>query len=334
MGRTFNLEFAGQLEYYRTVQYRPVARIAAGSGRTFLSFTRTARPMAVKFSGYDGDQAAAVGIRAAIELAATLDSPYLAPHLETGVEGERSWIAAEYRPGPSIQEAVDRYGPLPRDAVGYLAQGLTNAFTVLHDAGLAGRGLTPRDVVLGRTEPVIVDLGFTRVEGLAAPKDTEPWPWRTAEDVRAIGELLYFAATGHRASNGSDDILSPAVGECPAALREVVAASLRTGFAQRPSLAEFERVAGEITISSALFSTQWLEEPWQSPDVLREINTRTDDLADLRARNIGQAIITAATHPIRWGREPEVQWGERDEPPRPGPRRRLWRLRRPGHTSR
>jgi hypothetical protein len=329
MGRTFDLEFAEQLGFYRSAPYRPVARIAAASGHTFLCFTRSARPMAVKFSGYGRDQAVPIRIRDAVELVATLDSPYLVPHLEAGVEGERLWIAAEYRPGPSVQEAVDRYGPLSREALRHLAQGLTDAFTALHEAGLGGRGLTARDVVLGRDGPVIVDLGFTRVEGLVAPEDTEAWSWRTAEDVRAIGELLYFAATGRAASSGCDDILSPAVGECPVELREVIAASRRTKSAQRPSLAEFSRAAAQTSISSALFSAQWLEEPWQSPDVLREISMRADELADLRARNLGHAIIAAAAHPIRRGREPKVRWeepGDRDGHPTMAPRRWRWRV--------
>lgn len=350
MGRAFDLEFADALGQFAGAVYPPVARMSQGpDSSTFLAFAPDGRPVAVRFYGYGFARDTSVRIRMAntAELIDALDSPRFARHIEVGSGRGRLWVASDYVPGPSLQEAVDRYGPLSREGVRHLAQGLIEAFAELHEAGLAGRGLEADEVVLGRSGPVLVDPGFTRVEGgsgdpgeaggsgalSGASEASRPGgsgeaepdssSLAVAEDVRAIGAVLYFAATGRPASSASSDILSPAVGNCPSALREAIEASQR-GHLARPSLQELARAAGASAVSAGL-AAQWLEEPWQSADVLREINERAGDVARLHSLYIDRTIIAAAAPPMRRGRDPKIRW----EAPKPsgggaGARRRLF----------
>lgn len=313
MERAFDLEFADALRPFGGTPYRPLARIATGRGGTFLGLDRDEHPNAVKlYLPGAAANVALIRMRNAAELINTLGSPRIVRRLATGVVRDRLWVAAEYVPGPSLHEVVDGHGPLSREGVRHLAQGLIEAFSALHGAGLAGRGSVARDVVLGRTGPVLVDVGLTRIEGAGEPSEamdeSESWSRSLAEDVRAIGALLYLAATGRPASDEADDILSPAVGNCPSALREVIVASQRVRPAARPSLEQLAQAANETWVPASL-STQWLAEPWQSADVLREIDERANDVARLRAQSIdrtGFAVASVPSLPAR--RDRPIRW--------------------------
>lgn len=318
MGRAFDLEFADTLWHFGATPYQPLARIASGTGSTFIGLAPDRHPTAVKiYQPAAAADLALIRMEGTAELISALGSPRIARRLAVGGVRGRLWVAAEYVPGPSLQEAVDAYGPLSQEGVRHLARGLIEAFAALHGAGLAGCGAAARDVVLGRTGPVLVDVGLTRIEGpdeRNEPMDeSESLPRSVAEDVRAIGALLYLAATGRPASSASGDILSPAVGNCPSALREAIELSLRVRPSARPSLEQFARAVDETWVPAAL-ATQWLEEPWQSADVLREINERANELARLRSHAVERAILAAAAPPRLPSRsDPRIRW-ERSEP--------------------
>ncbi|WP_034264331.1 hypothetical protein [Actinospica robiniae] len=314
MGRAFDSEFADELWRFGGTPYQPLARITSGSGDTFLGLARDGRPTVVKLHRPAGAaDVALIRMQSAAELISALGSPRIARHLAVGEVRGLAWTAAEYVPGPSLQEAVDGYGPLSQEGVRHLARGLVEAFSALRDAGLTGRGVTARDVVLGRIGPIVVDVGLTRIEGADGRIESADEAESTAEDVRAIGALLYLAATGRPASSASGDILSPAVGNCPNALREAIESSQRVRPAARPSLEQLARAADETWVPASL-ATKWLAEPWQSADVLREIDDRANELARLRSRAIERAILAAAAPPsLSARRSPAVRW-EKNEP--------------------
>ena len=317
------MEFADELWRFSGTPYQPLARVAAGAGTTFLGMDRYEHPNAVKFyRPASAPDVALIRVQITAELIDALGSPRIVRRLAAGAVRGELWTAGEYVPGASLQEVVDEHGPLSREGVRHLAQGLIEAFVALHGAGLAGRGTVARDVVLGRNGPVIVDLGLTRIEGADGRIDSVDEavsPSSVAEDVRAIGALLYLAATGRPASSAADDILSPAVGNCPSALREAIVASLRARPAARPSLEQLARAADETWVSASL-ATQWLAEPWQSADVLAEVDRRANELARLRAHAIDRAILAAAPPSLSARRGRPVRW----EKPEPAVRDRRW----------
>ncbi len=334
MGSFFVEEFGDELRKFRGTRYAPVARLAGGQGPgAVLGFGPDLQAVVLAFSPpRPRADLARRRIQDTAELINALNSPHLARHFEAGeADGSRLWVAAGYVPGPSLPEAVERYGPLRRESVRQLAQGLIEVFEGLHRAGLGGRGLEPEDLVLGRSGPVLVDPGLARVEGVGGLIEAggafESWSNSVAADVRAIGAVLYFAVTGRPAFPGCGDILSPALGDCPNALREAIEASQRARPEARPSLAELARAANEGGLAASL-SAHWLEEPWQSPDVLREINERAKAVAALRERFIDLGILAAAAPPLRSFplrvRENPVHWAEPGEI-RAGGVRGAWR---------
>ena len=291
------------------------AEVATGAhGRTYLAFTPTGRPAAVKVYrfGFGGDPKARARFLRAVTVGRSVRAEAAAPVLGAGFTMHRLWLATAYQPGPSLADAVFQFGPLPREGVRRLAQALTSLVGELHLVGLSGRGLVPADVVLAEAGPRVVDLGFARVEGdggfaevreraqPGGPQDGSPVqdaiPGRyvyggavLAEDVRDLGAILYFAATGRMPEPGAADIVSPAVGDCPAALREPIAASLRENPARRPTLPELAAAASTAGVPEST-AVQWRGAPWLSERVLRDIAERTAEVAAIQRRGLYAAM--------------------------------------------
>jgi serine/threonine protein kinase len=337
MGRAFDQEFAEGVWRYQGTPYALAARMAAGrDGTTFLGFDRFGKAKAVKIfgPGYPHDLTVRIRMANAAAQIDALECARIAPGLEVAFGGGMLWLAGGYVPGPSLQEAVQEYGPLSRESVRCLALALAEAFTALHRAGLTGRGLEPRDVVLGREGAVVVEPGIGRVEGAGGLAQTSPEfaapSSAVADDVRALGAVLYLAATGRPASSASGDILSPAVGNCPNALRETIEASRRQNPALRPSLADLARAASATPTASAA-AAQWSAQPWESADILREIDERAQDVARLRTRAIERSVLApvpgsgpgAQLPPVR-GRETKIKWENPDTARGAGPRTKRW----------
>jgi serine/threonine protein kinase len=291
------------------------ALVATGAhGKTYLGYTPTGRPAAVKVYrfGFGADGRVRPRFLRAVTVARSLHSDAVAPVLGAGFTMHRLWLATAYQPGPSLADAVFQYGPLPREGVRRLAMALTGLVGELHLVGLSGRGLVPADVVLTEAGPRVVDLGFARVEGegglaevrerarARGPQDGAPVedaiPGRYAyggavltEDVRDLGAILYFAATGRAAGPGASDIISPAVGDCPAALREPIAASLREDPASRPTLAELGAAASTAGVPQTT-ATQWMNTPWLPERTLRDAAERASAVAGLQRRGMYAAM--------------------------------------------
>ena len=291
--------------------YLPRALVATGAhGKTYLCYTATGRPAAVKVYrfGFGGDPKARARFLRAVTVARSVQSDAVAPVLGAGFTMHRLWLLTAYQPGPSLADAVFQFGPLPREGVRRLALALTGLVGELHLVGLSGRGLVPADVVLTEAGPRVVDLGFARVEGqggLAEVRERaqsrgvedgtplqDAIPGRyayggaaLAEDVRDIGAILYFAATGRAAEPGAVDIVSPAVGDCPAALREPIAASLRENPARRPTLPELAAAASTAGVPQTT-ATQWASLPWLPERVQRAAAERASVVAGLQRHGL------------------------------------------------
>jgi hypothetical protein len=82
-----------------------------------------------------------------------------------------------------------------------------------------------------------------------------------AEDVRDVAEILYFAATGRTLFGDPGDILRPNVGNCPAALRELIAGGLRENPANRPTLSELAAAASTAGVPAST-AASWATADW------------------------------------------------------------------------
>jgi len=272
--------------------YELRALVATGlRGRTYLAYTASGQAVAVKVFrfGVGSDPKARARFLRAVTVARSMRCQVVAPVLGAGFTMHKLWQATAYQPGPSLADAVFRYGALPREGVRRLALALTEVVGELHLVGLSGRGLIPADVVLTAQGPRVVDLGFARVEieggggegTTSMPLDGEiPGRYTSgavvlAQDVRDVAGILYFAATGRIETSDCADILGSGIGNCPEALRELLVASLRPNPARRPSLAELAAAASTAGVPGTAASARYeAGGEWLPKGVLRDAEER------------------------------------------------------------
>jgi len=198
----------------------------------------------------------------------------------------RPWLATEYVPGPTLQQAVTTHGPLPELAVRRLAAGLAEALAAIHATGLVHRDLKPSNVLLGADGPRVIDFGISQARegtaltatgsffgtpGYSAPEQVVGGEVGPHTDVFALGAVSVFAATGcgpygdgepqallYRVANGEPDL-----DRVPAALRELLAACLSRDPAGRPAPAQVLTRLGDGEAAPPT-SAVWLPKPVQT----------------------------------------------------------------------
>ncbi|WP_367045060.1 protein kinase [Streptomyces sp. Je 1-332] len=249
------------------------------------------------------------------EVAASVDSPFVARLVASEAEGEVPWLATEYIPGPTLSEAVRRHGPLPAGAVAALGAGVARALTAVHAAGALHRDLKPGNVLLGQDGPKLIDFGVARVQaattmtrsgllvgtpGFMSPEHVAGGRHVVAaSDVFCLASVLTYAVTGrdpfgdgpmaavlYRVSRADADL-----GAMPAELRNVLSACLVRDPGERPDAAEVaERFA---RLRDAATDAEW-------PRTVRDaVSEARRDVAQLCAS--GQPLLPVPLWP-----EPEA----------------------------
>ncbi|MCA8923738.1 MAG: tetratricopeptide repeat protein [Planctomycetes bacterium] len=182
-------------------------------------------PVAIKVleAPLEAPRAAARFLREA-EALATLRHPNVARYAGSGVEPELgAWLALELVHGESLQDRLQRRGPLaPREAlrlVGQLALGLAHA----HAQGIVHRDVKPDNVVVREDgTPVLVDFGlaldlesghtrltqqgaFLGTPGFWSPEQARGDLARVGPpaDVYSLGATLYALLSGRPPVRGS-----------------------------------------------------------------------------------------------------------------------------------
>ncbi|MFF4572377.1 protein kinase [Streptomyces sp. NPDC001410] len=145
-------------------------------------------------------------------------SPGVAAVLGAQTEGGRPWIATEFLAGPTLDQAVDKHGPLDETSVRALAASIAQTLADIHAAGFIHRDLKPQNIVLTSTGPRVIDFGIARPEhgltltttgqipvtpGYGAPEQVLGRRVTPAADVFSLGAVLVYAATGRRAFEGA-----------------------------------------------------------------------------------------------------------------------------------
>ncbi|MFJ7591999.1 protein kinase [Streptomyces sp. NPDC097617] len=221
--------------------------------------------------------------------------------LAAHTEDSRPWIATEFLSGPTLDDAVRRYGPFGADGVRALAASLAATLRDIHAAGLVHRDLKPANIVLTSTGPRVIDFGIARPEhgltltttgqvpvtpGYGAPEQVLGRRVGPAADVFSLGAVLAYAATGQRTFDGTHvaavqyEVVhgEPRLDSVPDGLRQLIAPCLAKDPAQRPTP---DLVAG------AFAPPPGADRIWRTGALAQDIERRGAE-ADRHATVVGQ----------------------------------------------
>ncbi|MFA1545147.1 serine/threonine-protein kinase [Actinomadura chokoriensis] len=127
------------------------------------------------------------------------------------IEQGRPWIVMEMIEAPSLEQLIERSGPLPPDRVAHIGRALLDALNTAHKAGIVHRDLKPSNVLLDGDRVVLTDFGLAFSSGSASLTKTGHFmgsPAYVAPEVAAgekatprsdlwsLGATLYAALEG------------------------------------------------------------------------------------------------------------------------------------------
>ena len=241
--------------------YRLEARLGSGGmGRVYLAFTPAGRPVALKVvrSDLGDDRDFRIRFEQEIQAARRVRGLYTAELIDADPAATPPWLVTAYVPGPSVEEVIDRDGPMPEAMVFRLIAGVAEALQAIHAAGVIHRDLKPSNVLLAQDGPRVIDFGIARALAatpmtrtgatMGSPDYMSPElilnrPVTPAIDVFALGSLAAFAAVG-RLPFGRGHITEvahrvvhepPDLAGCPAGLVALIEACLQKEPQARPA---------------------------------------------------------------------------------------------------
>ncbi|MEV5281657.1 serine/threonine-protein kinase [Streptomyces sp. NPDC051994] len=202
--------------------YRILGRLGEGGmGRVYLARNRGGRSVALKL--IHSDMAAVPGFRdrfrREVDAVQRVAGTGTVPVVDAGVDDQHPWYASDYLPGPSVQEAVDQFGPLPEETLWRFAADLAETLDDVHSKSLVHRDLKPSNVLLSSSGPKLIDFGIVHAAldtGLTmsgarigtpvymSPEQAYGERVTTASDIYSFGLTLAFAATGRTRRRGSE----------------------------------------------------------------------------------------------------------------------------------
>ncbi|ONH37358.1 hypothetical protein BL254_04780 [Protofrankia sp. BMG5.30] len=231
-----------------------------GMGRVYLGQSRSGLLVAVKTVRADMVEEPGFRERFAREAAAArqVSGVYTASLVDADAAAEMPWLAIAYVPAPSLSWLVRRAGPLPVDAVLWLAAGIAEALESIHRVGLIHRDLKPSNVLVTRENPKVIDFGLVRssvgsaqltqaVIGtphyMSPEQALDTASVTPATDVYSLGATLLYAATGRTAYSGDTPVnvlaqlLSrpPDLSGIPAELTDLLRRCMQRDPARRPT---------------------------------------------------------------------------------------------------
>jgi serine/threonine protein kinase len=201
--------------------YQLLGRLGAGGmGQVFLGVSPSGRRVAVKLIHpvHAGAEHFRERFAREVEAARRVGGFHTAPVVDADPHAATPWMVTAYIDGPSLQEAIRRYGPMPPDRVRALGAGLAEGLAAIHAHGLVHRDLKPGNVIMAGDGPRIIDFGIARaIDGTGlttagamvgtfaymSPEQVSGQPVMPPSDVFSLGSVLAFAATG-RPPFGSD----------------------------------------------------------------------------------------------------------------------------------
>ncbi|MBF8185663.1 protein kinase [Nonomuraea sp. K274] len=243
--------------------YEVLGRLGAGGQGTVYLAQGEAGRVAIKVIHAQGaaDPRARRRFADEVAIASRVPRAYTAMIIDADIDRDQPYIVSEYVEGPSLQELVDKHGPLSGSALERLATYTATALAAIHGVGVIHRDLKPANVIIGPDGPRVVDFGVARaLEATAASTTTVGTPGYLAPeqvggfdaevgppaDVHAWAGTVYFAATGRVLFAGSNVAViinrvlteTPDVGVISEPLRSLLAECLAKNPAWRPTTME------------------------------------------------------------------------------------------------
>lgn len=201
------------------------------------------------------------------DLLERLAHPALVRGFGAVLDGPHPHLLLEYAEGPTLQQVIDKHGPLPLEQLAPLALHLASALQYLSSQRIVHLDVKPGNVVMG-IPPRLIDLSIARdfddAAQLRSPVGTDrymapeqcdpvasPAPVGPATDVWGFGATLYHACAGAppfvRDPDATDDDpfsrfpqlirdLPPLPKQIPSRFAETIRRMLRKDPAGRPSL--------------------------------------------------------------------------------------------------
>lgn len=258
---------------------------AGGMGRVYLGRSPSGRLVAVKVIRPElaDDRNFRRLFRREVAAVRRVGGAWTAPVIDADTESDRPWLVTGYVPGPSVFEAVDRYGPLPEDSVRALGAGLAEALVAIHDASIVHRDLKPTNVLLSTDGPRVIDFGISRAmdatshtrpgaavgsPGFMSPEQIDGRDVGFASDVFSFGSVLTFALAGRGPFGvGTSQVIlyrilskEPDLSAVPPGLRDLIASCLAKYTGNRPTPRE---ILAELAPhgTAALLKPTWLPGP-------------------------------------------------------------------------
>ncbi|MFB7352525.1 serine/threonine-protein kinase [Streptomyces gardneri] len=250
--------------------YRVHARLGSGGmGVVYLAHTPGGRPIALKAVREDfaADPEFRRRFAQEVESARRIHGLFTAQVVDAGPDDVVPWLATAYVPGPSLQQVVERHGPLPAPEVLRLVAGIAEALQVIHGAGVIHRDLKPANVLIAEDGPRVIDFGIARAAdstGLTgtglrigtaafmAPEQALGHAVTPATDVFALGATAAYVAGGVLPFGAGPEsaalyrvVHEPAdLSRVPAELRELIGYCLAKSPERRPTPAELIAAVG------------------------------------------------------------------------------------------
>ncbi|MDB1089763.1 ABC transporter substrate-binding protein [Streptomyces sp. ACA25] len=201
------------------------------------------------------------------------------PVLAADCSDSGTWLATPYLPVPTLAEALEEHGRLPRRSVQLLGALLAEALEAVHATGLVHGNLTPGQVLLTPDGPRLAGLGTAPALAAVAPcRETGSPGFLAPEqeaggsagagpagDIFSLGCVLALAASGRPPFGGGsvEQVLhrtehAPAdLADVPRILLEVVEACLSRDVDTRPTATDLWRELGPVEEPGS----GWLPEP-------------------------------------------------------------------------
>ncbi|MET9349197.1 serine/threonine-protein kinase [Streptomyces termitum] len=303
--------------------YTVLSELASGGmGRVYVARSPGGRTVAVKtlLTSDGGTIAPDDRRRFAREaaLAQRVHGPFTAGIVAADAEAPVPWIATEYIPAPSLRDLVVSRGPLPVEALPWIAAGTAEALVGIHAAGLVHRDVKPSNILLPGDGPRVIDFGISQAADLtrtgsalgtipfAAPEQARGEPTTPASDVFSLGATFFFLVTGRSPYRGMgegtamEQLVRAAEADLdltglPAGAAALILPCLAVEPAARPTPGALLALVEPVLAARprAHGAAAWLPDDW-SDAIERHRRQRTEE-ADEAGRTVGPDAATART---------------------------------------
>ncbi|MET7650079.1 MULTISPECIES: protein kinase [unclassified Streptomyces] len=141
----------------------------------------------------------------------SVEGAHIVRLLGSGSDEDLLWVATEYIPGPTLEDAVEKRGPLGAEAAWRLMADLGRAIEAMWRAGIVHRDLKPSNVILAADGARVIDFGIVQASdgtsitttgqnvgtiAFMSPEQVRGKEVTAASDVFTVASTLTYAVTG------------------------------------------------------------------------------------------------------------------------------------------